>query len=273
MDYTVVEIELSQPEDTDYAIAYMVDLPFESFEQNDRVVRAYTSSAKYDEASLIEALKPLAGSIKQISSKVIKHQNWNAVWEQDYQPVNYGFLVVRAPFHPKQDAVHEIVIDPNMSFGTGHHETTSLMVELMHKTNFGGKRVLDFGAGSGILAIWANKLNARKCTAVEIDEHAAEAARSNALANNAKNVEVICGGIEAIGDEPFDVILANINKNAIEAHLDQLLTKLKHGGVFICSGFLESDTARLCEILSGGGLEGHSISVMGDWAAIKSKKA
>ena len=166
---------------------------------------------------------------------MITRQNWNAEWEKNFQPLLIAERVsVRAPFHPKPEGIeYDIVIMPRMSFGTGHHETTALMIENQLGVDHAGKRVLDMGCGTGILAIMAAQLGAREVLAVDVEPWTVENAADNAAENNCRNIECRLGGAEVLaGEAPFDLILANINRNVLLEDMHAYAALLPSGSAY-----------------------------------------
>ncbi len=194
-------------------------------------------------------VKQLADSYKlSYLEEQIPSQNWNEVWESNFQPVIVeDFVAIRAGFHPPIETVqHEIVITPKMSFGTGHHATTYMMMRQMRDIDFAGKSVFDFGTGTGVLAILSEKLGAAKVLAIDNDEWSIDNASENIKRNNCSTIE-INKAESAKGNNHFDVILANINKNVILDNLDNLASQLKPDGSLLLSGLLANDADEIIE--------------------------
>ncbi len=211
-------------------VAQLSDLPFESFVEEDPIVKAYIQEKDFDLKLLdaVDLLKSDLVSIRWNHTEIAK-ENWNAKWEKSFDAVEVGqFCLVRAPFHPSNDKFKfEIIIEPKMSFGTGHHETTQLMIEGMQSLQLLNKRVWDMGSGTGILAILADKMGAAEVHAVDIEEWAAENMKENVERNECKRVHTYLGDIDWVEDKgAFDCILANINKNI-------LLQRLPYGLIYV----------------------------------------
>jgi ribosomal protein L11 methyltransferase len=188
-------------------------------------------------------------------TQTIPHQNWNEVWESNFQPVVVeNFCAVRAPFHePVQDVVHEMVIMPKMSFGTGHHATTWMMMAQMQHIDFAGKKVFDFGTGTGILAILAEKLGAERVVAIDNDEWSIENGKENAERNGCSKIGLYFAS--SVPDQQFDIVLANINRNVILMHLQYLVPAIIPQGLILFSGLLADDEEDIVTACSGEGLQ------------------
>ena len=220
-------------------IALLNKLGFEGFEETDDSLKGYIIQEYFAE----EQLKQLASQYTfTYSVNTQKERNWNSIWESNFLPVKVNdFVSVRAAFHePMPDMDHEIIITPKMSFGTGHHATTYMMIEHMRNTDFTEKSVFDFGTGTGILAILAEKLGASKVYAVDNDDWAIENALENAKNNNTNKI-IIDKKFNALTPQKFDVILANINKNVLLENMHALAHQLHESGVIIMSGLLRED--------------------------------
>lgn len=179
--------------------------------------------------------------------------NWNAEWESNFQPVLVGdFCHIRASFHePAEDVKYEIVIDPKMAFGTGHHATTYMMVEAMERLPLSGKRVLDFGCGTGILAILAAMMGAAEVEAIDIEEAAYENTLTNAHENGVADLWVQQGELQIVEGRPaYHIVLANINRNVILNALPALKELVKQQGLLVCSGFLQEDVEKILQAAS-----------------------
>ncbi len=212
---------------------------FEGFEDNEEVFSAFIDAAKFD-PSEFESLVSVVGATHSFS--YIKEENWNAKWESSFEPVILpGKVTVRASFHePVTGVEHEIIITPKMSFGTGHHATTWLMMEEMLTRDFKGKSVFDFGTGTGILAILAEKLGAKSVEAVDNDPWSLDNAAENLENNQSKKVHLY--GLETIPPgEKFDILIANINKIVILENRLKLVEALKPGGLLLLSGLMTED--------------------------------
>ncbi|MEO8117113.1 MAG: 50S ribosomal protein L11 methyltransferase, partial [Bacteroidota bacterium] len=179
------------------------------------------------------------------SKKLIPDQNWNKEWESNFKPVIIGTQVyVRADFHPVLEQFkYQINIQPEMSFGTGHHETTSSMIELMLNYDFKNKSVCDMGCGTGILAIMAEKLGAAEILAIDYDENCVRNSATNLERNNSQHIKVLQGDADALSEKFFQIILANINRNILLTDISKYVAAMQSGGLLFVSGFYEEDFA------------------------------
>ncbi len=230
-----ISIEAGE-EQQEILISELNDLGANGFEQTQTHLLVYFDADTFPSYDVNELLKDF-----NIATQNIEQQNWNAVWESNFQPVVVDdFCAVRAPFHePIEGVLHEIVIMPKMSFGTGHHATTWMMMAQMKDIDFAGKKVFDFGTGTGILAILAQKLGAASVLAIDNDEWSIENGRENMVRNGCANVTVEFAS--TVPEGPFDVILANINRNVILMHLQHLTDAMLPQGLILFSGLLEED--------------------------------
>jgi ribosomal protein L11 methyltransferase len=237
--FTVIVTEDYQQ---DMLINTLGEVGFDTFEELEFGFKAYIPVDDFDEVMLIEALTPYRDMFTfSYEVTLIPQKNWNEVWESNFEPITIGDKIfVRATFHnPRPEFEYEIVIDPKMAFGTGHHQTTSMMLELMLENEFVGKNVLDMGCGTGILAIMASKLGAAKVTAIDYDIVCFESTLENAQLNNINNIEAICGSKEVIPNKQYDTILANINRNILLDQIQRYSEVLKPDGELYLSGFYE----------------------------------
>jgi ribosomal protein L11 methyltransferase len=237
--FTVIATEDYQQ---DMLINTLGEVGFDTFEELDFGFKAYIPVDDFDEAKLIEALEPYREMFTfSYEITLIPQKNWNEVWESNFESLIIGDKIyVRATFHePKPEFEFEIVIDPKMAFGTGHHQTTSMMLQLMLENEFAGKVVLDMGCGTGILAVMASKLGAMNITAIDYDPVCFDSTIENAQLNNMDNIEALCGSREVIPDVQYDTILANINRNILLDQIPRYSEVLKNDGELYLSGFYE----------------------------------
>lgn len=256
----------------DLLINALGEIGFDTFEELDFGFKAYIPAGSFNKAELDELL---AGYHDMFSFSyemtLIPQKNWNEVWESNFEPITVGDKIfVRATFHqPMPEYPYEIVIDPKMAFGTGHHQTTAMMLEWMLETDFTGKNVLDMGCGTGILAIMAAKLGAADITAIDNDPVCFESTIENAQLNGNNNIRVICGSKEAIPNEKFDIILANINRNILLDQLERYSGALKTGGEIYLSGFFEKDLELITVECRKHDLKYKNFKKNKDWVAVK----
>jgi ribosomal protein L11 methyltransferase len=233
-------------EDQDILTFLLGEEGFESFSQEEEELRAYIPEQLFDAEKLKQVL---AGHPFEYTTVVIPDQNWNEVWERTFSPVEIeGRCVIRAPFHECRPGFQfEIIIEPKMSFGTAHHETTSQMIELMLGMEFIGKTVLDMGCGTGILAVLADKMGAAQVLAVDNDEWAFNNSLENVEKNHSGNVRIQLGGIEIVSGS-FDIILANITRNTLLEQIPAYSEMLLPGGKLLMSGFYEEDLLQIKDL-------------------------
>ncbi|PAW94316.1 50S ribosomal protein L11 methyltransferase [Mucilaginibacter sp. MD40] len=227
----------------DLLIAALGEIGFDTFEELDLGFKAYIPVDNFDQHVLDEALEPYRDMFTfSYEITLIAQKNWNEVWESNFEPIQIGDQVfVRATFHEaKPEFPYEIVIDPKMAFGTGHHQTTAMMMQMMLENDFDGKKVLDMGCGTGILAILAAKLGATDLTAIDYDPVCYESTIENATLNQVDNIKALCGSKEVIPAEQYDIILANINRNILLDQMESYAKVLTPGGEIYFSGFYES---------------------------------
>ena len=240
MDFVKVTFRNSNPEETDVLIATLSGIGFDGFEETEDELYAYISNRVFDKSELdgVVATHNLSYELEKLPAK-----NWNAVWESNFQPVVVeDFCTVRAAFHKLDVATkYDIVITPKMSFGTGHHATTQLMMLQMRDMNFSRKSVLDFGTGTGILSILAELLGATNVLAIDNDEWPVANTAENIAANHCKHIIACLGSIEVVDIPVFDIILANINRHILLEYMAVLFKKTKRGGQLLVSGLLADD--------------------------------
>lgn len=256
-DYYRVRIDVAEcTEDiTDLAAAYLADAGFESFEPDSTGLTAYIKREAGDGVKIAEESLsdfPMESDFK-ITGEVIEGEDWNEEWEKNYfKPILIeGRCVIHSTFHREvPEAEYDIVIDPKMAFGTGHHDTTSQMVKHILDLPLQGKSVIDMGTGTGILGILAAMRGAERVIGIEIDEAAYENAKENVTLNGVK-MELIHGDATALsGLEPADYLFANINRNIILGDIDRYTGRLKSGGEMLLSGFYDTDIAMIAEAAS-----------------------
>jgi ribosomal protein L11 methyltransferase len=239
MKYTEYEFFTTDEVERDWLISILGDNHFEGFEETTASLKAYVPSENMRPLLLKELLYDNDFHDLKYSSTEIEEKNWNEEWEKNFEPIIVANRVaIRAPFHSPMAAEYEIVIEPKMSFGTGHHATTALVIELMLNENFDGKSVLDFGSGTGILAILAEKLGASEIIAIDNEEWAYNNCIENTARNSCNKITTIKGDESYVLSKTFDVILANINLNVVVANIGAWSKLLAENGLMIVSGIL-----------------------------------
>lgn len=242
-----IEFQNISSEQSDLLVAELSMIGFDGFEEGENNLKAFILEENFNE----DAVNRIVAAQKlSFTKSVIEETNWNAVWESNFQPVivddfvhGTPWVAIRADFHePIKEAGHEIVITPKMSFGTGHHATTYMMVQQMRTIDFAGKTVFDFGTGTGVLAILAEKLGAAKVFAVDNDEWSITNAEENRQRNNCSRIILEKAGDAKTGEQ-YDIILANINKNVILDNFSSLVRQLTPKGTLLLSGLLQEDEA------------------------------
>lgn len=273
MDYFKIEIKITPFEEwlRDVLAAELGEVGYESFIETETGLEAFIPDEKFDETALTNLLHSFSESFSfQLKKELIKSRNWNEEWEKNYfKPlVVGGECLVRAPFHREYpQCKFEIVIEPNMAFGTGNHETTSMMLEAILKENLAGKKVLDMGCGTGILGILASMKGAAEITAIDIDEWSFKGTHENAALNNIKNLKVKKGDASLLGREMYDFIFANIHKNVLMNDLPTYAKCLNKNGKLFISGFYTEDIPDLKAKAESVGLNDAGFTTKNNWVA------
>jgi ribosomal protein L11 methyltransferase len=267
-EYTLTWADLNSA-DIEILSAELFALGCESAVEQGKSMQVYFPENLVD-AVLQENLSRIANQFSvSISQLLLEDKNWNAEWEKDFQPVLVdGVCVVRAPFHPEISELINIVIEPKMSFGTGHHETTWLMLSEMASLNFEGKEVLDMGSGTGVLAIYAAKKGAVSVDAIDIDAWAYENCIENIERNHSPQVRTWMGGAELLGKNHYDIILANINRNILLKDIKLYTSVLKPGGFLMMSGFFQYELDLIQHEAAGCKLNFKTWQSRNDWAVV-----
>jgi ribosomal protein L11 methyltransferase len=265
--YTEITFISVSAEQIDTLIALLAEAGYEGFEEREQSLLAYLPTKQFDPAELAQIVEAFTISY---TAKEIQSTNWNAQWESNFEPVTIGsFLHIRASFHPPNlNTQHEIVITPKMSFGTGHHATTQLMVAEMSRLNLQDQEVFDFGTGTGILAIVAAKLGARRVVAIDNDPWSIENAIENMEANSCDQIKIELAHQPPQSDS-FDCIVANINLNVLVDYMSDLVRLLRKGGHLLLSGLLISDRALIEPVCTSSGLRVVSVKEQGDWMMLR----
>ena len=277
MEYTEIDIRLNPIVPfADILVARLNEIDFESFIEDESGIKAYVQTHLLDENSVKEIINEVAKlcNLSFLISKV-KQENWNKNWENNFEPVHINDkCVIRAHFHNSfPDFEHEIIITPKMSFGTGHHETTSLMINEMYDMDFNDKTVLDMGSGTGVLAILSSKLGATSVIGIDFDKWAHENSVENAKINTISNVSFLHGDALLIGELKFDIILANINRNIILQDILIYENAMNNNSEIIFSGFLDVDVPIILEKSEQLGLDLVVSKHKKKWQMLHLKKA
>jgi len=272
MEYYQFIFESIPADKKDILIALLADIGFTGFEEEEDILKAFINTADLDEEYFdnIISINPV-----KYSRSIIKEINWNEKWEASFEPVTIlhpetrvPFVHLRAVFHkPDPQAIFDIVITPKMSFGTGHHATTYLMAEQMSGISFEGKRVIDFGTGTGVLAILAEKLGAASILAIDNDDWSINNAMENISANNCERISLVKAETIAT-DKKADIILANINLNIIIENLEAIKNASKPGAVILFSGIMEHDEPLIKAALETQNIELIKVLRKNGWIAI-----
>lgn len=270
MNYIQIEFRTEEAATIDILIALLSQSGFESFEEEENILKAFIKEDAFKKNSLNDIIKIVP--VKFITT-IIPTQNWNTQWESSFEPVLVNdFAAIRAGFHlPVKNVKHEIIITPKMSFGTGHHATTYLMISQMSHLIFVDKSVLDFGTGTGVLSILAEKMGAKSIHAIDNDDWSIENTRENISANNCSRIKVNKGDTIA-GNSKYDIILANINLNVISQNLRVIAGVSEKGTLILLSGFLEKDTAELSANIHSNHISIIQEEQKGGWVCLLCKK-
>ena len=274
MHYLQITIPAADPSLQEILIAQLSTLGYEGFEQQDSSLQAFLPETSFDSDALDAFLSPHSLTYTR---ERLEERNWNEEWEKNFHPVVVEeFCGIRAFFHdPIPGMKHELIITPKMSFGTGHHATTYMMIQAMEYLDFRGQRVLDFGTGTGVLAILAERLGAGEVTAIDNDDWSIENARENITENNCTRITVLKADVLPPIISPnslFDIILANINKHVILEQLPAIGQHLKPGGVILFSGLLQDDENDIRKAAAGNNISISERMTKGSWICLKAEK-
>ncbi|RYZ96438.1 MAG: 50S ribosomal protein L11 methyltransferase [Sphingobacteriaceae bacterium] len=275
MDYYELFFTLTNAEDyqQDLLMNELADYGFDTFEDLEKGFKAYIPANDFELENLDEQLLPYHDMFSfSYEATLIPQKNWNKEWESNFEPIQiHDQVFVRASFHqPRPEIPYEIVIDPKMAFGTGHHQTTTMMLEMTLENDFAGKTVLDMGCGTGILAIMASKLGATAITAIDYDPISYDSTIENSVLNNINNITALCGSKETIPNVQYDTILANINRNILLDQLSRYSEVLKADGELYLSGFYETpDLDIIIDEAAKHGLKYIMHKKSQDWVAAK----
>ncbi len=270
-NYIQFDIETTGNEQLELLIAMLAGQGFESFEENGNILSAFIKEGEFN-ADGFTGITALFEHFSYTSS-IVENINWNQQWESSFEPVMVNdFAAIRAAFHqPVTTVKYEIIITPRMSFGTGHHATTYLMIKQMSKLDLHGKTVLDFGTGTGVLAILAEKMGASNIKAIDNDEWSIENCKENVEANDCSKINVqLTDSIQVNGN--FDIVLANINLNVILSNLAAITRVSKKGTIGLLSGFLEMDKGILSEVMTENNFSIIGTTQKGEWLCMQIRK-
>jgi ribosomal protein L11 methyltransferase len=269
--YTRLQV-VCDPEFSEILMAEIAEAGFDTFMEIEKGFEAYGEEKKIDNA-LVETIRKKYKHVNPLllHSDRVEKQNWNKEWEKNVDPINVdGKIFVRAAFHePRHSIPHEIIITPKMSFGTGHHQTTYLMLRAQLSIDHKGKQVMDAGCGTAILSIMASKLGAMRVEAFDIDEWSVENGRENIGINKTSNINIRLGTVRSLAfDKMFDVVLANINKNILLDEMGVYASLLTRGGMLLMSGFHSQDVPDLINKAISLGLEERARDEKESWASL-----
>ena len=277
MKYTEVDIKLEKIIPfSEILIAKLNEIGYDSYEENKLGVKAYIETKIFDEKKISEICEDLSLQTNiSYTFSILEEKNWNKEWEKNFNPVFINdSCVIRAPFHkPFNDVRYEIIIMPKMSFGTGHHPTTSLILNKMFEVNFLNKNVLDIGSGTGVLSILSSILGADFCLSIDNDKWAYENAKQNAVLNNTLNIDFRYGTIDSIKKEThFDIVLININRNTILKEISSYIKFMNPNADLILSGFLKEDVEIIIDRLIKHNFKKLDIKNKDKWQMIHFKR-
>lgn len=259
---------------TEILIAELGAVGFESFVENKNGVTAYIQKEDWD-STILDAIFVLKSDefLIEYNQNEVEQTNWNAEWEKNFTPIQVDELVsIRAPFHENPNLKYDIVIEPKMSFGTGHHETTHMMVQHLLQLDLENKKTLDMGCGTGILAIFAEMKGAKPIDAIDIDNWCYENSTENVTRNNCHNISVYEGESSLLVNKKYDVIIANINRNILLMDMEVYTNCLNEKGVLLLSGFYEEDIPIIDAEVSKYNLKLETFIQRNNWVALKYNK-
>ena len=272
MDYIQILFTDIDETKTEIIIALLIDIGFEGFQEENNLLKALIPIHQFDEIlfnSIIEK------DLLKYSKSIIKEQNWNEKWETDFEPVlvnhpttSKPFVLIRASFHNENNSFeYNIEVTPKMSFGTGHHATTYLMVANMSGIDFKNKTVIDFGTGTGVLAILSEKMGAKSVLAIDNDEWSIKNAKENIEVNNCKNITILQAETIPKGNKA-DIILANINLNIIKENIVEIKDAGLNETIFLFSGIMLHDEHKILEELTNAGMNINNVFRKENWLSV-----
>jgi ribosomal protein L11 methyltransferase len=272
MEYLQIHFTHITEIQSEILIAQLNEIGFDGFEEETNALKAFIPSNNFDENIFNSFIQT---DIKYTKS-IIKKENWNAIWEADFEPIQVQypnsskpFVYIRAGFHEAKDGFeYDIVVTPKMSFGTGHHATTFLMVQQMSQIDFKGKTVIDFGTGTGVLAILADKMGAKHILGLDCDDWSIENAEENAAINNSNNIELLKAETIPKQAEKVDIMLANINLNIISENIFSIKDAVKPNAIVLFSGIMLHDEPNIINVIEKEGFIIKEILKKDNWLAI-----
>ena len=273
--YIAYEFSLS-PRDpaTEILIAELGDVGFESFVEHDNGVTAYIQKIEWN-PNILDNLYVLRSNEFKISFSYFEviQTNWNKEWEKNFNPIQVDNLVsIRAPFHKNPSLKFDIVIEPKISFGTGHHETTHMMIQHLLALDLENKKVLDMGCGTGILAIFAEKKGAQPIDAIDIDNWCYQNSLENIQRNGCNHITVLEGDSSLLKQKKYDIIIANINRNILISDMKTYTECLNKNGILLLSGFYKEDVIIIENEVTKHGLSFENLLQKNNWVALKFMK-
>lgn len=255
-------------------VAELAELGFESFVDSENGISAYIQENLWHKNILDDVYILQSAEFKiSYTFKTIEQINWNEEWERNFSPIVVDDIcTIRAPFHEVPNTTYDIIIEPKMSFGTGHHETTYMMLQFLLNIDLQEKKVLDMGCGTSVLAIMAEKRGAKSITAIDVDDWCVQNSVENIERNHCKNISVKLGDASLIDNENFDVVIANINRNILLSDIPQYAKTLPSEGTLLLSGFYESDIPVITNKCNESNLKLVEKLERNQWVALKFKK-
>lgn len=266
MQWLRLDFEL-KGRDKEILMAWLQHAGAESIVEYDDKLEVYCNEEYYD--SFVATLSEFIDDTNHKKNRV-ENRNWNALWESGFEPVDIGPVHIRAEFHPPSQSEYELIINPKMAFGTGHHATTYMMIEAIAQTDLSGKRLLDYGCGTGILAVMAAIKNAEHIHCIDIQPEAVENCKEHFALNdiNSSQWKVELGDLDILDSSGFDLILANINKTVLESQADKLIGLLKPGSELMMSGILKEYAETVRSLYESKSLITKRIEFRGEWSFI-----
>jgi ribosomal protein L11 methyltransferase len=277
MNYLECKVNIQNPEQSDLITTIFGELGFESFIDEENYLLGYCPQniALNEKEFIVNIKKALLDYHldNEFKLSIIEQQNWNATWEKSFEPILVDSkCVIRAPFHSPVNEILNIVIEPKMSFGTGHHQTTFLMLQSMFEIEIENKTVLDMGCGTAVLAILAEKIGAQKVVAIDIEEWAFENALENLALNKCNKILVLKGGAEKIGHEKFDIVIANINKNVLLNDIQFYASSMQKSALLLLSGFFVTDSQSIIDKCKEYSLNYKTLKNKEEWCMLMLEK-